>query len=326
MQEYLGYSDDDILERVDEYSLYCHYLKFEPYIGKKYSSPIRLGDADPSFAIFERKYTFGGGNLPTEYLWKDQAISSHGPKDIFDLVEHLFDNVNTRTQAYWKVCGDFGLGGADKMDDGLLIFKEPKFMEPINIKVLSKPFSKRDLLYWQQYNVSETILAEYNVRAIDCYWLTATQQYPSYPKGLGYSYRIYDKYQIYFPFQDKKKKFRNNWIDSCISGLQQLKGNDTLIITKAYKDVMCLRSLGYDAIAPRGENIMLPELCVSHMVNRYKNIVTLFDNDEKHKAAKYPFKMLQVPLESGQKDITDYCAVYGVEQTVKLIKELLWQT
>jgi hypothetical protein len=62
------------------------------------------------------------------------------------------------------------------------------------------------------------------------------------------------------------------------------------------------------------------------MVNRYKNIVTLFDNDEKHKAAKYPFKMLQVPLESGQKDITDYCAVYGVEQTVKLIKELLWQT
>ena len=47
-----------ILERVDEYSLYCYYMGYEPIIGKKYHSPLRKGDDDPSFVIFERKYLF----------------------------------------------------------------------------------------------------------------------------------------------------------------------------------------------------------------------------------------------------------------------------
>lgn len=322
MQEYLEYSDNDILERVDEYSLYCHYLEFEPIIGKKYSSPIRLGDEDPSFAIFERRYGFGTIMPVSEFLWKDQAVTTHGPQDIFDLIA-ILNGYTSRIQAYWKVCGDFGLGGAPIIESRQILFKEPKYLEPIDIKVKSREFNKRDTLYWKQYNVNEPILRQYNCSAIECYWLTKTQQYPGYPKGLGFAYRIYNKYQLYFPFQIKKKKFRNNWIDSCIPGFQQLQNTDTCIITKAYKDVMSLRGFGFDAIAPRGENIMLPNEVIEYISKRYKNVFTLFDNDGKHKAHQYPFRECHIPLESGQKDLTDYCAYYGVDKTYSLLKTLL---
>lgn len=319
MQEYLEYSDNDILERVDEYSLYCHYLKFEPLIGKKYSSPIRLGDTDPSFAIFERKY----GNNFTEFLWKDQAVPFNGPQDIFDLVQ-ILHNLSSRLTAKWKVCSDFNLGGAHDIADGQLVFKEAKYAEPIDIRVRSKPFSQRELLYWKQYNIKLETLNRYNTTSIEMYWLTRTQATPSYPKkNVGFSYRIYDKYQLYFPFAEKKKKFRNNWVDTCIPGFQQLQRTDLCVITKSMKDVMCLSTFGYDTVSPRGENILLPQELLQYLEHRYKRIVTLFDNDGKHKAHCYPYTETHIPIETNQKDPTDYCSFYGVDATQKLLKELL---
>ncbi len=319
MQEYLGYSDNDILERVDEYSLYCHYLGFEPIIGQKYSSPIRLGDDNPSFAIFERRYGFNTAIPISEFLWKDHAVATHGPQDVFDLITILC-GYTSRIQAYWKVCSDFGIGGAAAMGSNQILFKEPKYNIPIEIKVKSKSFSSREIRYWKQYNVTEAILKLYNCTSIECYWLTKTQQYPGYPKGLGFAYRIYDKYQLYFPFQEKQKKFRNNWTDVCVPGFQQLQHTDICIVTKAYKDVMALRGFGYDAISPRGENIMLPVDVIEYIKNRYKTVFTLFDNDGKHKAAQYPFRMCQIPVESNQKDLTDYCAYFGIDATQNLLK------
>ena len=320
MLEYLEYSDNDILERVDEYSLYCHYLEFDPLIGKKYSSPLRQGDNDPSFAIFEKKYSL---DLTTnEFLWKDQALNLRGPKDIFDLVMIKYDLPN-RFKAYIKVCCDFGIGGADNLNIQSVLFKEPQYLEPINITIKSHKFTTRDLNYWKQYNVSECLLNQFNTTSIECYWMTKTQQYPSYPKGLGFAYRIFNKYQLYFPFQEKKRKFRNDWTDVCIPGFAQLSGFDTCIITKAYKDVICLKSFGYDTIAPRGENIMLPKECIAYLIKRYKRVITLFDNDGKHKAEYYPFEEKHIPIETGQKDPTDYCSFYGIDATQKLLKELL---
>lgn len=320
MLEYLEYSDNDILERVDEYSLYCHYLGFDPLIGKKYSSPLRLGDNDPSFAIFEKKYSMDSTN--SEFLWKDQALPLRGPKDIFDLVVYKF-GLDNRLKAYIKVCSDFGLGGATSMDVESLILKEIQYAEPIEITIKSHDFTRRDLAYWKQYNVSDVLLKHYNTTSIECYWLTKTQQYPSYPKGLGFAYRIFNKYQLYFPFHEKKRKFRNDWVETCIPGLKQLTGTDTCIITKSYKDVMCLRGFGYDAISPRGENIMLPKECIEYLQKRYKRVVTLFDNDGKHKAEFYPFEEVHIPIETGQKDPTDYCSYYGIDATSRLLKEII---
>lgn len=309
------YDETDILERVDEYTLYCRYLKYEPLIGGKYRSPLRPGDDDPSFGIYERKYGHGAN----EFLWKDAGQGVHG--DIFDLVSRLY-NVD-RYQAKLQVCSDANLGGM-QVGQPKIVDHEPMYTSEICIKVKSKPFTRKDLMYWNQYNISAPLLKTYNVTALDCYWLTAEQQYPTYPKRLGYAYAIWNKYQLYFPKAEKHKKFRNNWTDICVPGFLQLRYNRSLcIVTKALKDVMCLRSLGYEAVAPKSETTMLPELCIKHLQQKYSRVVTLFDNDGKHKAAEYPFQELHVPLDSGVKDPTDFCSRYGPERTEEMLSLIL---
>lgn len=314
-QETLLYDETDILERVDEYSLYCRYLTYKPLIGGKYRSPIRPGDEDPSFGIYERKY----GHGPHEFMWKDQAAGIHG--DIFDLVARIY--AVGRWHALQQVCADVGLGGFSS-GAPKLVEHEPEYTTETHIRIISKPFTPRELLYWQKYNVTAPLLREYNVTSLKQYWLAKDQTYPCYPRGFGFAYRIWDKYQLYFPFAEKRRKFRNDWTDICVPGFVQLKYKKPLcVITKAYKDVLCLTSFGYEAVAPKGENILLPELCIKHLQKKYDRVVTLFDNDGKHKAKEYPFQELHIPIESREKDPTDYCARYGPDQTAVMLSQIL---
>ena len=311
----LLYDETDILERVDEYTLYCRYLKYEPIIGGKYRSPIRPNDEDPSFGIYERKYGHGAN----EFLWKDQAAGVHG--DIFDLVSRIY--MVPRARAMLQVCNDANIGGI-QVGEPKLVEYEARYTSDIHIKVVSKKFGYKELEYWKQYNVGVSLLKLYNVTPIQSYWLTAEQTYPSLPKGLAFAYRIWDKYQLYFPKAEKAKKFRNNWTDICVPGFLQLRYDQPLcIITKAYKDVLCLRALGYEAVAPKSETTMLPKQCITHLQGRYSRVVTLFDNDGKHKAGEYPFEELHVPLASGTKDVTDYCAEYGSRGTEEMLSTIL---
>lgn len=308
-------SEEEILERVDEYSLYSFYLGFEPVIGGKCSSPLRDGDLQASFGVFVKKY---GHPTPHDLLWKDSGMKAPNWGDIFYLVQRLY-GLETRFEAILKVCADFGF--AEGFEAVKVLIKIPKYKEPSNIRIHSKPFSYVELAYWRQYNITPEILDEYNVTNVDYYFLYDSQEEPWYPKAPMYAYRIFDKYQLYSP---KPKFFANNWTDVCIPGFKQLKGTDLLIITKSMKDIMCLRSFGYDATAPKAENSIPDELFLKYCINRYKRVVTLFDNDGKTSEHLYPFEHLQIPLTLGAKDPTDYCALHGPNKTLSLINNLLW--
>jgi hypothetical protein len=319
--EYTLFQDEDILERVDEYTLYCHYLGFEPLIGGRYKSPIRQAldkdpDDNPSFGIYEAKTRKFGNH---EYVWKDHAANKGG--NIFKLVQILF-GFETKFEAFRKVLADFGISGETDISVPRYKIIEPRFADPVDIDICSKPFTERDYAYWRQFNVSKEILGDYFVKSIKHYWISKDQKNPSYPKGLGYAYQIWDKYQLYFPHAPKKDKFRNNWIDSCIPGYLQLKyDRDLCIITKAMKDVMCLRSFGYEAVSPRGESIMLPSSFLEYLKTRYKKILVLFDTDGKHKGDEYPFEKIYVL--GGEKDISDHCKVNGPMHTAELLTQLI---
>lgn len=323
MMDYLLWSEEEILERVDEYTLYCSYLDYEPLIGAKYLSPVRSSmgssklDTDPSFGIYERKY----GKGVHEFMWKDQGLGKHG--DIFDLVQNLC-KLCTRRQAMQQVLVDAGIIPGEK-SHVILDPREKKFMGFANISIASQPFSSRDLAYWSRINVDEALLTRYNVKSIKAYWLYEEQAYPRYPKGLGFAYQIWDKYQLYFPWQKKRAKFRTDWIESCVPGFLQLEySSPLLVITKSYKDVVCLRSFGYEAIAPRGENILLPEECIRYMKTRYERILILFDNDGKHKGDEYEFRKVFVPkIMDTDKDVTDFCTNHGAKATAEMLRQIV---
>ena len=82
------------------------------------------------------------------------------------------------------------------------------------------------------------------------------------------------------------------------------EGNDTLIITKSLKDVMCLRSLGYWAIAPHSESSRISELHVENIHSKFNSVYVLYDNDEagingaKSMASAVSCSSVIIPVES----------------------------
>ena len=99
-----------------------------------------------------------------------------------------------------------------------------------------------------------------------------------------------------------------------------------LIITKSMKDVLCLNSFGYEAIAARGENILLPKECIEYMKKRYNRILVLFDNDMKHKGDEYEFDKIYVPrLWDTDKDTSDFCNNHGKHETADMLRQITEQ-
>lgn len=319
------FSKGDILERVDEYTLYCHYLEYEPQFGIKYTSPIRTeaGDYDdnPSFGIFHSRT-----RSDVEYMWKDQGKGIHG--DIFDLVRILF-SLKTHYESVEKIAADFGL--INKQIEAIRIpVVVPQPQKEFRIRVKSRPLDGRDMLYWNRYNINKDLLDHYHVTAIQAYWMTADQDTPKFPRTPGYAYRLWDRYKLYFPFEPKDFKFRNNLNETHLEGFTQLRFNsDLLVITKAMKDVMFMRSIGIEAVAPRGEHTMIEGEHMRLFLERYKHVVTFMDNDGKNKAPEYKTQygipLVQLPLSCGQKDPTDHCHAYGAEMTEQVVLNLIYE-
>lgn len=316
MEDFL-LGEEDIIQRVDEYTLYCYYLGYDPAMFSKYSSPIRI-DESPSFGIFHAK------RIPNrEFGWKDQATGQCG--DIFNLVRLIY-GYRSKSQAVAKVASDFGLG--PKVDDTPKILKERKVLEakePSIIRVVHRKMESYDLKWWSKFHIDNALLELYKVRPISCYWTFPSQKIPRFPgKGLGYDYSIRVRHQLYFPLENKDFKFRNDLIEDDLLGFDQLTyETNTLVITKSYKDIMCLRSFGYDSVGPKGEHNMVGDVHLRYLESRYTTIYTLFDNDGKHCADKYPYPQLQVPISTGEKDPTDFCKRYGAEATQQLLQQLI---
>lgn len=308
-------SGSDILRYIDEYTLYCHYLSFQPDIGLKYRSPIREGDQHASFGIFVTKK-----RSDVEYMWKDQGVGISG--DIFDLIQYKL-GLPSRQAATLRVKADFQLIDSDD-PSRIPVPILPKPPVPIVIDVKSRDWEQRDLDFWKQFGITVPTLTRYQVKPIKFYWLTLDQECPRFAK-LGYSYRIRDKYKLYFPYEKPDFKFRNNFDDNYLEGFEQLRfKKDLLVITKSLKDVMLLEELGYEAISPRSENTPIDrEKFLSGLEKLYSKIVVLFDNDGKHRADFYPYPLVQIPKASGEKDVTDFYRRYGRNATEEVLRNIL---
>jgi hypothetical protein len=316
-------SDIAVLERVDEYTLYTFYLGFKPELGLKFSSPIRTNgnsDTEGSFSI----YPPASKRATNEYLWKDNGTGQTG--NIFKLVGMLH-SITKHEDILRIIDRDFNLGFSlgEPVQYQMTKVVAPVFRGQADIRIKSRPFRYGDLKYWAQFGISRETLELYNVTAVEMYWLFADQKYPKTTFDICFAYRIWSKYKIYRPLAaDKGDKFRNNFTEKHIEGFTQLKyDQDLLIITKSLKDVMLLREFGYEAVASHSESNIIPPQALSYFEAKYKRIVVWYDNDGKTQADKYSYEKVYVPIESGEKDPSDYYKRYGKDATQALITRLL---
>ncbi len=314
-------SADAILSRVDEYTLYCHYLEFEPELGKKYCSKVRAGDDNPSFALYPSKFS------STEFRWKDHGSTLQG--DIFDLISILHGK-ESKYQTYLRVNRDFSLGLTGESpgpNSKIIYYTKPEFQEFV-IKIKSRPFIAQDLEYWNSFGISESTLKTYNVTAVEYMYFNDLLITPK--DKYCYAYRIKQAYKIYQPF-NTEYKFRNNFGMEVVEGLHQVQGNfNVLIITKALKDVMMFHELGIDAIAGKSENTRISAEIIMSALKVYKKVIVWLDNDDpgiiaaQYYTDNYPVQSVIVPLEYGCKDPSDFRKLYGKDQTLLLINKLIY--
>lgn len=94
---------------------------------------------------------------------------------------------------------------------------------------------------------------------------------------------------------------------------------------------MCLKGFGYnlEVIAPDSENTMIKPYIIENLKEKYKKIITLFDNDDAgRKAIKAYAKAYNIngmaPIIC--KDISDAVKEHGFEKVHEMLKPLLKET
>lgn len=284
----LTLSGPRILELVDEYDLYCHYLEFQPDLRTAYKSPIREDDNNGSFSIFHcTRYEL------YEYTWKDSGYMGGTSGNVFTLIRMLY-GLNSYKEVYEMVDKDFSLGftsGNPVQRTKVLRYDRPMIRPTVKISIQSRLFDKADWRFWRQYGITEATLARFCVKAVEYYWMYADQECPTRPPGICFAYVINQFYKLYQPY-NKPMKFRNDFPESYVEGLLQLEyTSDRLVITKSMKEIMWYwEHFRTDAIAGKSESTMVPDHIMDYLFTRYREIVIFLDNDSTGWAMMYKYK------------------------------------
>jgi hypothetical protein len=196
------------------------------------------------------------------------------------------------------------------------------------IKIKFKEFSNKELEYWKQYGISLETLQRFNIRSCTkLYIKTKSLDFENCVRGseMCFVYIFADNsVKAYFPERDKYRFISNSrWIQ----GLEYLDNPELLVITKSFKDVVCLSLFGIQAVAMQGESVLPP----AWLVNKY-NCVYLADNDAPGKRAavlirkKYNIPIALFPQEyreMGIKDFSDAYKILGHEYLEDLLNTIL---
>jgi DNA primase len=280
------------------------------------NSPLRK-DSNPSFSIFMSART---GKL----MYKD--FSNHESGDVFKFVRNLLGLKYTH-ETYKIIAKDMKL--SERTPGNVVINQNVKQVKPKIISVQRKLFTKKDLEYWNGFGITEQTLKMYNVSAIKAYFVDGQVTNPIKYQELAYCMRVYNHFKIYRPLSDRSVKWRSSCTAFDLQGFEQLPAEgDVLVITKSMKDVMLLHELGLNAVAPQSEVPDIPDTIMNNLKKRFKKIIVFFDNDDAGETAasklglKYNLCLFSIKKELKCKDLSDFYAMYGREQTENLVKPL----
>jgi hypothetical protein len=308
---------DDVLKKISEYEIYSLYLGFKPVIGELYISPLRA-DNNPSFGIFKARKT---GNL----LFKDLGTGESG--DCFKLAS-LIEGKTVR-----QICKELIKETVSKNITRKPIPIPTKEYKTLDIIVDDIPYTAEGLAFWTDFGISQATLNYFKVKQIKRFWVNSVEMWTATKSKPMFSYFIYSKTKVYRPFY-KQNKFYMNCTSVDIQGWEQMldklnKGTagDTIIISKAYKDVMLLHELGYTAVAPNGEGHGLPDNAMAFLRKNFKKIIIFYDRDlpglkatRKLWNENRDFDFMFTPRKT-EKDLSDYYKKFGKELTLKLLSD-----
>jgi len=313
----------DILAVTSEEELFKKYCNNFEYINVSFKSELRE-DKTPSCRI---------ADLGSGLRYKD------------------FGSAIPATDVWGYVMLKFGLNFPEALEkiatDLYITSTTGIIIEPVLQKSYPRPprkhllIKRRDWLlsdkefWYNRYNITKELLNSYCVKPIDYYWFNGTVF-----RVLKHAYS-YDYYwnegvflrKIYQPYSHKNKWISN--VDTTIvQGIDNIpKLAPLLVISSSLKDVMCLKLLDYNAVAPNNERSWLPAMVWKKFKKRYKKIVILFDNDETglesasnfSKQYSIDYKYIPLSFTRQNKNISDFIYNHSLKEAKLLMNSLFNQ-
>lgn len=239
-------------------------------------------DTKPSLSIYYNEDT-------ERWLFYDFGDESY-KGDVFDFAAHYYDLDSKKD--FYKILKSIAKDLKIEVESEL----PSEVAKIINIFGYKVEYKNGDGLkeayaYFKQFGITESILRQYRVRAIEkCYYSTRSGERKS---------RFFKENELYIAYNDnyfakiyspspKEFFYIGNKPKDFVFGLNQIYTRahkakfflDTLILTGGEKDVLTLTNLGYDAISLNSEIASIPKSLTENLFNAYQNIVVFYDNDE----------------------------------------------
>lgn len=251
--------------------------------------------------------------------------------------------------ALQRIAFDFKLTGDPNIKPVLQVVQPPPIKETKHFSITTKPFTKADLKFWQQFGITKQELINNNIYSVYSVKVKTFTIFTE-PDELKFAYLFKnDKgvgyVKIYTPYSEQWK-WAGNVPLNLPFGLHSLPVNsDSLIITKSVKDCLLLRKWFPDCIGLQNESpSSITKETIKALKRCYKHIYIWFDFDRPGlSAANYYYKkhgfipIFTLPIkqnvwrqltkakQQGIKDPSDFVKQYGLplfEQYLKHIKLL----
>ena len=251
---------------------------------------------------------------------------------------------------------DFGLGLRSKTIpewgkmENIITWQRPKdikISKPPTIQVVTKPFTKVELEYWQKYGIGEQDLIREGIFSPKQIWRNKSRLPLGNLLTFCYWYDTLQLWKIYRPLAPKRAKMTacNEWkwdsaipFDYC-DGLETITDCQFSFLTKSRKDKLVLKkALEIECVVDcqAEDPACIQESTILTLMENSKIQVTVFDNDKKGKESSwwltnnYGFKHCNVPDKYNKEGITDFADLaekYGLEAVREHFKEkgFLWK-
>ena len=190
---------DGILSRVNELDIYRTYIG-DVKVRQMISSPLRSGDSDPSFRLYESER----GQLK----FVDYGTAERG--NVIDFVSQQFPHL-TYGELLERIWKDTNCGVLPTLKQPIRTKKTKSTLFPEILVKKRKP-NNNDVQFWNSFGITKETLNWGRVFPISCYWMDKKLFGCRTP---SYAYDLFVEWKIYRP-HEKKLRF--------ISGGMELQG------------------------------------------------------------------------------------------------------
>lgn len=265
-----------ILSKLSEEQLIEYYLGIAVNYSKLFTNPLRGDDETPGCKFYISKTT---GKI------KFKDFAEGWDEDCFGIIMRKFSC--NFPKALEIVAGDFRLFGYDNNNGSTpsIITNSNNVRKPrerSKITIRPRNWNKVDANFWKSFYLDSIDLKEANVVAVQLAWLNTGDGdrlvYEYKASDPCYAYIFPDKtVKLYFPFREEGRFLGNS---QYIQGYNLLpKEGDHCILTKSYKDVLCMKKFKINSCAPQAESIIVKPELISELRQRFTNLYSLYDWD-----------------------------------------------